>query len=514
MSPTHFKHARRRRSFVTVATTSLGAFVALIACAPVPAHDWPSPPVDSPLGQNGGTGDQATRWSGLLWHGPAQGAPAAPRANDCRRPPASFELPGPQGWPLGWARGGASPPLVLRRDGVVAERPAAALADSPPRAPDGAREAGSAAGSAKADAAPSVAEERHDANGARPATVEPVTAGVVDDNADFEAYLQFRQRWASVPQRGLRVDQRVRLDVRDTLGRPVPDAEVRVTTHGREVALWARTDAGGQAWLMPQADTPGDTFEVRVRKGAASSAVRWRRGQRDALQVRLDGAATERARLDIVFAIDATGSMGDEIHKLKVSMHAAADQIARLPSQPDLCFGLVAYRDRGDEFFIRGADLTNDLDAFQSMLARLQARGGGDYPEAMNEALHTAVHRLAWRGEGTARIVVLLADAPPHLDYGAPHYDDDLRAAQARGIKVFAVGASGLDRQGEVVMRQMAQFTGGHFVFLTYADRNRPASGPGRETVHDVRDYSVESLDKLLVRLLSEEMARWPLQGG
>jgi Mg-chelatase subunit ChlD len=217
------------------------------------------------------------------------------------------------------------------------------------------------------------------------------------------------------------------------------------------------------------------------------------------------------ARLDVVFLIDATGSMGDEIDKLKRSMRAVADRIARLPSKPDLCFGLVAYRDRGDAFFVRGADFSNDLDAFQGVLAQLQAGGGGDYPEALNEALHTAVHRLSWRGEGTARLVVLLADAPPHLDYGGPQYDQDLRAALARGIKILAVGASGLDPQGEYVLRQMAQFTGGRFVFLTYAQARDPSTGPGRETVHDVRNYSVETLDKLLVRLVDEEMRRWPL---
>jgi hypothetical protein len=56
----------------------------------------------------------------------------------------------------------------------------------------------------------------------------------------------------------------------------------------------------------------------------------------------------------------------------------------------------------------------------------------------------------------------------------------------------------------------MAQFTGGRFVFLTYADARRPQSGPGRETVHDVRNYSVQTLDQLVVRLVREELARRP----
>ena len=68
------------------------------------------------------------------------------------------------------------------------------------------------------------------------------------------------------------------------------------------------------------------------------------------------------------------------------------------------------------------------------------------------------------------------------------------------------MGASGLNQQGEYIQRQIAQYTGGRFVFLTYADAQRPASGPGRETVHDVRNYSVDTLDRLIVRLVREEL--------
>ena len=344
---------------------------------------------------------------------------------------------------------------------------------------------------------------------ARPAD-EPVSAGMVDDNADFGAYLAYRQRWRHLPQRDLMVAQRVRLDVRDASGRPVPDAQVTVWAAGQAVPVWARTDPAGQAWLMPQADAAGRVFEVQVSKTGSQARVLWQRGQKDNLQVVLTDAPLQPARLDLAFLIDATGSMADEIDKLKRSVKSVAEQIAQLPSRPDLCFALVAYRDKGDAFFVRGTDFSNDLPAFQNQLAQLQAGGGGDYPEALSEALHTAVHRLSWRAEGTARLLVLIADAPPHLDYGAPYYDHDLRAAAARGIKLISVGASGLDPQGEFIMRQAAQFTGGRFVFLTYDKAALPSSGPGRETLHDVDNYSVETLDKLVVRVVREALAPWP----
>ena len=126
----------------------------------------------------------------------------------------------------------------------------------------------------------------------------------------------------------------------------------------------------------------------------------------------------------------------------------------------------------------------------------------------MNEALHDTVHNLSWRGNGTTRMVFLIADAPPHLDYGGPRYDNDMVAALGKGIKVFGVGASGLDKQGEYIQRQIAQYTGGKFVFLTYDQASNPASGPGRETVHDVSNYGVDTLDRLIVRLVREDLAK------
>lgn len=346
----------------------------------------------------------------------------------------------------------------------------------------------------------------------RPAN-EPVTAGMVDDNADFSEYLAFRRR-TQVVHRERDISARYLLQVRDARGAVVPDAEVAVQA-ANGGAMWARTDAGGRAWLHPNAfdKAHSQVYEVTVRKDGRQSTAFLQRGQKNAVDVVLDGkagAVPNRAQLDLVFLIDATGSMDDEIAKLKTTLRTIADQVAKLPSHPDTCFGLVAYRDRTDDFLVRRHDFTNDLNAFQGVLNALRASGGGDYPEAMNEALNETVHKLSWRGNGTTRLVVLLADAPPHLDYGGPQYDDDMVAALGKGIKVLSVGASGLDKQGEYIQRQIAQYTGGRFVFLTYKEATNPASGPGAQTVHDVGNYSVQTLDKLIVRLVSEELGKLP----
>ncbi|MES2936928.1 MAG: VWA domain-containing protein [Pseudomonadota bacterium] len=432
----------------------------------------------------------------------------APSATHCSRPVATREVPG---WPQG---GNAASEHALR------DRPAkSAAAGEPPPA----LAAAPAAPTARAEGAAADATARHRGSAApwpapqpqplpqqQPAPGGVVTAGVVDDNADFDSYLAFRNR-TRVEHRPRDVRERYLLQVKDRAGRGVADAEVAVLGASGH-AMWARSDAGGRVWLHPNAFDPmrSPGYQVLVRKQGAQAGAQLQRGQKSAVEVVLDTpAAPSRAQLDLVFLIDATGSMADEIGKLKASLRSIAAEVARMPSRPDLCLGLVAYRDRGDAFVLRSHDFTDDVGGFlRDALLPLQAAGGGDYPEAMNEALHDAVHRLSWRGDNTTRLVVLLADAPPHLDYGAPHYDDDMLAALGKGIKVFSVGASGLDRQGEFIQRQIAQYTGGHFVFLTYAQAHDPSSGPGRETVHDVKNYSVDTLDRLIVRLVSEELGK------
>jgi Mg-chelatase subunit ChlD len=426
----------------------------------------------------------------------------APSAAHCARPPQLHEVLG-----RGDGQETAAPRPASRPRLAAAPPPAPALAKTAPAAE------AALADRAEAAATESRAAPPQGAGGAEVAALRrqrdpgPVTAGVVDDNADFAEYLAFRTR-TQVAHRALDIRERYLLQVRDGQGRAVADAEVLVRSPQGQAA-WARTDSAGKVWLHPDAfdARQARVYEVTARRNGVESRGYLQRGQKSALELRLDSAvAPDRARLDLVFLVDATGSMGDEIGKLKASLRSIADEVAGLPSRPDLCFALVAYRDKGDAFVLRSHDFTNDLGAFQRVLDRLQADGGGDYPEAMNQALHETVHRLAWRGDGATRMVLLLADAPPHLDYGGPQYDADMQAALGKGIKVFSVGASGLDKQGEYIQRQIAQYTGGRFVFLTYADAQRPASGPGRETVHDVRNYSVDTLDRLIVRLVREEL--------
>lgn len=125
------------------------------------------------------------------------------------------------------------------------------------------------------------------------------------------------------------------------------------------------------------------------------------------------------------------------------------------------------------------------------VLNTVRADGGGHYPESLNEGLHQAIHNVEWRAEDAIQLIFLVADAPPHLDYANDYdYAVEMEQAARRGIKILPIASSGLDDQGEYIFRQLAQFTQGRFIFLTYEG---PINGgpAGDVTTHHVDAYSV-----------------------
>src|SRR5687767_5144570 len=131
-----------------------------------------------------------------------------------------------------------------------------------------------------------------------------------------------------------------------------------------------------------------------------------------------------------------------------------------------------------------------------------------------------ALNAVNWRGEDAIKLVFLVADAPPHLEYpDDTDYSVLMQDALARGIKVHPIASSGLQPEGEYILRQIAQYTMGHFIFLTYQEGVAGTVGDDRPDLdvgeardeQGVGDYSVAQLDELVVRLIRDEIAA--LQG-
>jgi hypothetical protein len=338
-------------------------------------------------------------------------------------------------------------------------------------------------------------------------------AGEVDDNEEWDDYLLYRRNYGRSDVHDVDVSERYVITVVDSAGRPVHGALVAVFGDGRDPLFEAVADAGGRVLFHPSAfpaSQGAESFRVSALDPALPSeeaVAEFPREPSLGWQVVLPGEQVQTAvQLDLLFLLDATGSMGDEIDALKSTILEISAQIDALEQRPDVRYGLVTYRDRGDVYVTRVHGFTQDVIDFQRTLSAVTASGGDDYPESLNEALHDALHGVEWRESKTVRLIFLVADAPPHLDYSQDYdYAEEMIIAAGRGAKIFPIASSGLDDQGEYIYRQIAQFTGGKFIFLTYA---ADGSGPGDETDHHVEEYTVQNLDALVVRLVEEELAK------
>lgn len=212
-------------------------------------------------------------------------------------------------------------------------------------------------------------------------------------------------------------------------------------------------------------------------------------------------ARTARKTLDVSLVIDTTGSMGDEIAYLQTEFLAISQRIETAHPDAEQRWSLIVYKDDGDEYVVRWFDFRNDAAEFRTHLAAQSAGGGGDFPEAPDQALET-MNQLAWRsGASNARIAFWVADAPHH-DGVADKMADAIRGAADQDVHIYPVASSGIDEMTELTMRSAAQLTGGRYLFLT------DDSGVGGSHLEpSIPCYFVTRLDAAIVRMVDIELS-------
>ncbi len=371
----------------------------------------------------------------------------------------------------------------------------------------------------KPSSAPGAAEAKPAYSPSKPlrqTPVGPLKAGSTDDNADFKGFLAYLdatretlgERFESIDVRG-----RTLVRVVDRRGQPLPGAKVRlVNRHGRE--LWRATTYGdGRAPVYQGVALGGglgqeepDTFALLIDAEGTQVREPWRGPGNDVTVTLPVDRKLAPLVVEVLFIIDTTGSMGDEIAQVKATLLAVTDRIHRVDQATELRYGAVLYRDISDSYVTMHHPFTADIQAFDAALRKIDANGGGDYPESVNQGLAQAVEGMQWQ-PGSAKVAFLIGDAPPHMDYkGEATYGESAREAVALGIRIHAVAASGLDPLGSVVFRQVAQLTRGKFIFIEYG---KDLAGSAAKHGVTKGDLNANNLDTIIFDQIREEIREW-----
>ena len=341
----------------------------------------------------------------------------------------------------------------------------------------------------------------------RPDQPEPqagmLTAGDYDDVLNPALYKTYLDKALQGDLSGkdlpyVDADQRIAINVVDRLGKPMPLARVSLKSADGSPMFPLRTGADGTAYLYPNYDALSAGMTVSVTVDGAQTLRQTLSAQRltegGALTFDMSKDAAPIQQLDLLLTLDATGSMSDEMRYLQVELVTILDRLKGSHPTLDIRAGFIVYRDNGDEYVVKQAPFTDDLSAFKTQLAEQSAQGGGDFPEAMQDAMKTGLD-FEWRKDAI-KVNMLVADAPPHDKDISATWDSAL-ISRSRGIHIVPLAASGVDDTAEFLMRGMAQLTGGRYMFLT------DDSGIGNPHAEPTVDcYVVTRLDGLVLRVL------------
>lgn len=282
-----------------------------------------------------------------------------------------------------------------------------------------------------------------------------------------------------------------------------PAANATVTLFRNDTPIWtAKTDNLGRAelWVgafQKEKELNTTLLRLKVNEQWVSTATI---SESQVNRIALDEALPSPTNLvQIAFMVDATGSMGDELEFLKMDLKKVITEVQKTNNQLKISTATVFYRDEGDEYVVKHSPFTEDINQTTEFISQQRADGGGDFPEAVDKAL-VQLNQLQWQPEARTRIAFLVLDAPPHNKPAVINsIQYSVKTAAASGIKLIPVVASGIDKTTEFLMRFIAMYTNGTYVFIT------DHSGIGNKHLEpSVGEYQVEKLSDLMVRLIKK----------
>ena len=331
-----------------------------------------------------------------------------------------------------------------------------------------------------------------------------LTAGEINDFSKWDM-------WADISQEDLAMhrgdwkqyaDHRYTIQLTTPTGLAVVNAKVELND-GQGNVLWrARTNNSGQAemWAHYFLETkrPANGLSITGSYKGKSFDIPNAKVFKEGINFyTLEAECDDSPVIDIAFVVDATGSMSDEIQYLQAELLNVIARVQDSLPAADIQSASVFYKDKSDDYLTKISPFTADIAATVKFIQAQGAGGGGDFPEAVDNAMEDAIEKLDWREEATTRILFLVLDAPPHQEEeNLQRMNVAVTKAASMGIQIIPVACSGINKSTEYLMRSMALATNGTYTFIT------DHSGIGNAHIEPSTDeYTVEFLNDVMIRL-------------
>lgn len=199
--------------------------------------------------------------------------------------------------------------------------------------------------------------------------------------------------------------------------------------------------------------------------------------------------STTKHNVQVVFALDATGSMSGLIGTAKEKIWSITSSFTQTEGTTHVEVGLIFYRDKGDAFITKQVQLTNDLDSVYEILMDIKADGGGDSPESVNQGLYEAVTKMNWsKDTSTFKTVFLVGDCPPHMNYTDDvKYPKTCEIAREKDIVLNTI-LMGTNATTRVVWKEIASCSQGEFMQVDMNANNIVVETPFDDSIAKLSD--------------------------
>ncbi len=314
-----------------------------------------------------------------------------------------------------------------------------------------------------------------------------LTAGEWNDNEHFDFLLDLlnKEEYRSLFEaRGFNNFQRMKISIINQNGDPIYGEKVEIYSNDRLIYI-GRTDNKGLLYAYY-------SLEKYVDESGYAMINNKKYDLQKELNIVIDKEKTELP-LDLMFVIDTTGSMTDEMNYLQSELKYVIKEV----DPNNMRISVNFYKDLEDEYISINNPFIESVSDSVNLIKNERASGGGDFEEAVEIALKEGISHHNWRKDSN-KLLFLVLDAPCHnTDTNRQIIMEQIKKANEMGIKIIPIASSGIDKDTEMFLRALSFSTSGTYVFLT------DDSGIGGSHIEPtIGEYQIEYLNKLLIKII------------